>query len=43
MAPTAAEEEPSYSVLLPETLSGNKWIVRRQVSRDGSQQPAGRG
>ncbi|KAL4852872.1 Long chain acyl-CoA synthetase 7 [Chlorella vulgaris] len=26
MAPTAAEEEPSYSVLLPETLSGNKWI-----------------
>lgn len=24
--------EPSYSVVLPETLTGNSWVVRRRVS-----------
>ena len=29
-APTAAlQQDGGYSVVLPETLAGNKWVVRR--------------
>ena len=31
-AGAAGSDEPSYSVILPESLASNRWVVRRYVS-----------
>lgn len=48
MQHTAAQQpdEHQYSVVLPEALTTNQWVVRRQVSGvavGGWSEPAGRG